>query len=76
MRYAIKDTYTNEFLVDNLTLNKVTKQLKVYKNLYGDHLVITVCGYEPIPKYISRAEEYKQEYINYFNELQQMGNLI
>lgn len=76
MKYAIKDTFTNELLVDNLTFDEVIVQLKIYQKFYGDHLVMTVCRYAPKPKHISRADEYKQEYINYFSELQQIGNLI
>lgn len=74
--YEIHNTLTHDILVDNLTFDELAEQFAVYLDYFGEH--ITACYREhknttTMPT--SRAEQYKSEWINYFDELQAMGNL-
>ena len=78
MRYGIKDTRSMEILVDNLTFKKAIETLKIYQDFFGDNnIVMTVCGTDHNQcAHTTMKEEYKNEYINYFAQLQKMGNLL
>lgn len=75
--FEIRDAYTFEVLVDNLTLEEALDTLNVYEEFFGNDSVIVTCAKAPRRRpHISMAQEYKQEYIDYFAELQLMGNLL
>lgn len=75
--FEIRDAYTNEVLVDKLSPIEALEAFELYQNYFGERAVIMTCNHEPERRhYISRKQEYKNEYISYFAELQQMGNLL
>lgn len=73
--FEIVNIKENEVLVDGLTFEDMAEQFKIYQNFYGEDAVV---AYETIyvkTKPIFFEEEYKKAYINYFEELQNIGNL-
>lgn len=75
--FEIRDAYTNEVLVDKLSPKEAIEAFKLYQDYFGANSVImTHChGLERVP-HISREQEYKNEFIEYFAELQLIGNLL
>lgn len=74
--YEIWDTSTNEILVDNLTFDQAAEQSAIYQEFFGSETISVVIRESArIIKHTSPAQEYKQAWINYFGELQAMGNL-
>lgn len=73
--YEIWDVDTNEVLVDNLSFDEAAEQFAVYQKFFDDGVFVAVR--ETRHKHIHRtpAQEYKVAWINYFAELQAMGNL-
>lgn len=74
--YEIHDSITRDILVDNLTFDQLAEQFATYLDYFGEQ--ITACYREhaetrAIP--VSRSKQYKSAWINYFGELQAMGNL-
>ena len=74
--YEIWDVNTNEILVDNLDFADMAEQFAVYQNFYGPEAVIPCSRtYNRTTKFNTYAQEYKDAWIRYFGELQEMGNL-
>ena len=74
--YEIHDSLTHDILVDNLSFDELAEQFLSYLEFYGNRIVACYREYaKPQTQHISRAKEYKYAYINYFGELQTMGNL-
>lgn len=74
--YEIHDSVTNTILVDNLSFDELAEQFAVYLEFFGEQIVACYreCA-EVRPVRPSRSREYKSAWINYFGELQAMGNL-
>lgn len=74
--YEIWDENTNEVLVDNLTFEQAAEQSAIYQEFFGSE-VISVAIRESVrtTEHRTPAQEYKQAWIDYFGELQAMGNL-
>lgn len=74
--YEIHDVNTNEILVDNLDFADMAEQFAVYQNFYGDNAVVACSRtYSKVTKIETTAQLYKDAWIEYFGELQLMGNL-
>ena len=79
--YEILSATNNEVLVDGLSFDDMAEQFIVYQQFYGEMNVIPCVRSTATKKYkiisIERAREqaYKREWIDYFEELQEMGNL-
>ena len=75
--FEIRDARTMELLVDKLSSKEATEIFELYQNFFGENSVVMTrgCEHQKAP-YISREQEYKNEFINYFAELQLMGNLL
>jgi hypothetical protein len=69
---------TGELLVDKLTFNQVPELFGAYEDLYGENTVTVICREFKHPLTIntrSKSKEYKNAWIEYFGELQLIGNL-
>lgn len=76
-QFQIRDVFTNEVLVDKLSREEVIKQFKVYEDFFGKGTVyITRYEEKKCRKVTSWETEYKDAFIEYFAELQVMGNLL
>ena len=78
-KYEIRETHTNELLADNLTQDRALELFIAYQNFYGvGSVYITEYAIPPIRRtpHISRAQDYKNDYILLFAELQEVGNLL
>ena len=73
--YEIWDLDTNEVLVDNLTFAEAAEQCKAYQDFFGNGIAVAVREMREIKHYTSAEQEFKTAWINYFAELQSMGNL-
>ena len=78
----IRDAKTNEVLVDNLPTERALDVFEAYQNYFGVGSVkISHYEVQDVKHNISRtyenkqAQEYKKEYILYFEELYIMGNI-
>ncbi len=77
MLFQIRDVFTNEILVDNLSREEVVKQFKIYEEFFGEGTVcIARYNANKCRKSQSWKTEYKVAYIEYFAELQILGNLL
>lgn len=80
--YEIRDAKTNEVLVDRLSGEQALDVFEVYQNYFGVGN-IKLAHYEVADKPISisrtyenkAAQEYKKDYILYFEKLIIMGNI-
>ena len=78
-KYEIRETGTNELLVDNLTQDRALELFIAYQNFYGvGSIYITEYAVPPIHRtpHMSRAQNYKNDYRLLFAELQEVGNLL
>jgi hypothetical protein len=74
--YEIHDSITHDILVDNLTFDELAEQFLTYLEFFGEQIVACYRVHaNTTPTHTTRAQEYKHAYINYFGELQAMGNL-
>lgn len=75
--FEIRDAYTNEVLVDKLSPKEAIDTFELYQDFFGKNSVIMTHSHniERAP-HISREQEYKNEFVEYFAELQLMGNLL
>lgn len=73
--YEIYDLDTNEVLVDNLTFSEAAEQCKVYQECFGNGIAVVIREMREMKQHISAEQEFKTAWINYFGELQAMGNL-
>ena len=73
--YEIWDVDTNEMLVDNLTFDEAAEQCEIYTKFFGEGICVAIRESVPVRKHKTYAQEYKESWINYFAELQAMGNL-
>lgn len=73
--YEIWDVNTNELLVDKLTLNEAIEQSAVYMEFFGNGITVVKRESKPIRQHKTYAQAYKEAWIEYFGELQLMGNL-
>ena len=76
--YELYLVENGELLSDNLTWTKANELYKAYENFYGNGSVYISCKTEPKRNPIckSTAQEFKEAWIDYFGELQSMGNLL
>lgn len=73
--YEIWDTSTQEVLVDNLSFAEAAEQSAVYMSFFGDNISVAVREASPVHYHKTAAQYYKEDWIEYFGELQLMGNL-
>lgn len=72
--FEIRFTHSGEVLANQLSEQKAVELLEVYKGFFGEGSVFIAYGESR--KHTSWAQEYKNAYIDYFGELQEMGNLL
>ena len=75
--YEIWDTTINEILVDNLSFEQAVEQVKTYQDLFGSSTIVVALRQRQHKPTIhtTPAQQYKNAWIDYFAELQSMGNL-
>ena len=81
--YEIREARSNDLLVDGLSSEQALKMFEIYQNYYGvgsvyiTHYVVPKSTIKnPRTFENKRAQEYKNEFILLFAELQEMGNLL
>ena len=74
--FEIRFTHSMELLEGNLPRRRAEEELELYKQFFGEHSVVMVYENQEERRRRSWAQEYKNDYINYFGELQRMGNLL
>lgn len=73
--YEIWDLDTSEMLVDNLTFAEAAEQCKAYQELFGNGIEVVIRETREIKRHTTAKQEFKAAWIDYFAELQAMGNL-
>ena len=73
--YEIWDESTNEILVDGLTFEDAAEQCVIYKEFFGTDVVVVLRESSKIIKHTTAAQEFKNAWIEYFEEIRAMGNL-
>lgn len=73
--YEIWDLDTNEVLVDNLTFAEAAEQCKTYQEFFGNGIAVAIREMREMKQHTTAEQEFKAAWINYFAELQAMGNL-
>ncbi len=73
--YEIWDMDTEEILVDNLTFEDAAEQCKAYQDYFGNGIAVVARETRETKSHTTAREEFKRAWINYFAELQAMGNL-
>jgi hypothetical protein len=73
--YEIWDLDTEEILISNLTFAEATEQCKAYQEFFGNGIAVAIRESREIKQHITAKQEFKTAWINYFDELQAMGNL-
>lgn len=74
--YEIWDIINGEALIDQLTFEELAEQFLAYQNFYGED-VISACRRttQYTNTHTTRSQEFKDAWIDYFGELQELGNL-
>lgn len=73
--YEIWDTNTNEVLVDGLTFEQAAEQSAVYQEFFSEEVCVVFREAQPSHHHETYAQAYKEAWVEYFGELQLMGNL-
>ncbi len=73
--FEIWDTDTEEVLVDNLSFEEAAEQSAIYQEFFGNGVSVAIRASRKTYEHKTPAQEYKAAWINYFAELQAMGNL-
>ena len=75
--FEIRFAHSGEVLANQLSEQKAIELLEMYKRFFGkDSVIIAYENSEERRRHTSWAQEYKNDYISYFGELQEMGNLL
>ena len=74
--YEIWDSTTQELLVDGLARTQAIEQLAIYQEYFGDGVTIAMREHHIAPNHhTTDAQAYKQAFVDYFAQLQAMGNI-
>lgn len=73
--YEIYEAETGVLLVDNLTFDEVAEQSKIYADFFEAQVVIVAREWVNNISRASVVRAFKDAFINYFADLQEMGNL-
>ena len=73
--YEIYEAESGVLLVDGLTFDEVAEQSKIYADFFEAEIIVVVREWVNNISHISAAEQFKSAFVNYFAELQEMGNL-
>lgn len=78
MSYSIYENTTGVLLVDNLSFEEAAEQSSVYMNFFetDDITVVANNNYQHTYSRSNIPFEYKSAFVDYFAELQEMGNLL
>ena len=73
--YEIWDARTHEILVDGLTFDDAAEQCVIYQEFFGTDVDVVMRESSRVIKHITAAQEFKQAFIEYFEEIRALGNL-
>ena len=73
--YEIWDESTNEILVDGLTFEDAAEQCVTYKEFFGTDVVVVLRESSKTIRHTTEAQEFKNAWIEYFDEIRALGNL-
>lgn len=73
--YEIYEAETGVLLVDNLTFDEVAEQSKIYADFFEAQVVVVAREWVNNISRTSIVRAFKDAFISYFGELQEMGNL-
>ena len=74
--YEIYENSTGVLLVDNLTFDQVAEQTQIYMDFFEtDDISVIAREWNGYINHTTVVHEFKNAFISYFGELQEMGNL-
>ena len=73
--YEIYEAESGVLLVDNLTFEEAAEQSAVYAEFFEAEVYVVAREWVKSVSHTTVAEQFKSAFINYFGELQQLGNL-
>ena len=73
--YEIWDASTNEVLVDGLTFEDAAEQCLVYQEFFGPDVFVALREASKVIKHTTEAQEFKNAWIEYWDELRSFGNI-
>lgn len=74
--YEIYEAESGVLLVDGLTFEQVAEQSKVYADFFECEIIVVVREWIDNVAHTSLVKSFKNAFINYFGDLQNMGNLL
>lgn len=75
--YEIREARTLELIETDLTFEDATELLYFYQDMCGyDVVMVSARNTFAKPNHYNHVYQYKSDYIHYFAQLQEMGNLI
>lgn len=73
--YEIYEAESGVLLVDNLTFEEVAEQSAIYASFFEAEIIVVVREWIDNMVRVSPVRAFKDAFISYFGELQEMGNL-
>ena len=73
--YEIYESESGVLLVDNLTFEEAAEQSAVYAEFFEAEVYVVAREWVGHTSHTTIAQQFKSAFINYFGELQQLGNL-
>lgn len=74
--YEIWDLINGEALVDRLTFEELAEQFLAYQNFYGEDIIFACRRTtKHTNNHTTRYQDFKCAWVDYFGELQELGNL-
>ena len=70
LKYCIKDASTMDIIVNNLTADEAAEEFNFYEDFLGQGSTFIAASH------INEERNYKNDFVELFAELQEMGNLI
>lgn len=73
--YEIYEAESGVLLVDGLTFDEVAEQSKIYADFFEAEIIVVVREWVNNISHTTIAQQFKSAFVNYFADLQEMGNL-
>lgn len=74
--YEIWDANSYEVLVDGLTFEDAAEQSKIYADFYGTEVMVVAVDNAKVIDFTTTAQQYKDAYMDYIDELFRMENAL
>ena len=73
--YELYEAESGVLLVDNLTFDEAAEQSKIYADFFEGEVIVVIREWVNNVSHTTIAQQFKNAFIDYFGELQMMGNL-